>query len=170
MRQVLDTVWQRRGTSWLWDEEARNTVCEAGEVWSLRQFLQAAVPSAQGWPEDLPSNRGQTLVVAGLEGSLDLLAPDQSENWLGDTIKRAILSFQDEYAGEAALIFWLPQGQSRLRVQASTDAVNWLCEAPHRGQQLDFGRLLWGEANEYPQEILLREGATAAGLFHLRIT
>jgi hypothetical protein len=45
-----------------------------------------------------------------------------------------------------------------------------LCEAPHRGSQLDFGRLLWGEANEYPQEILLREGAKAAGLFHLRIT
>lgn len=110
------------------------------------------------------------LRLTGLEGSLDLLAPDQAEIWLGDTIKRAILSFQDEYAGEAALIFWLPQGQGRLRVQASTDAVNWLCEAPHRGQQLDFGRLLWGEANEYPQEILLREGAKAAGLFHLRIT
>jgi hypothetical protein len=51
------------------------------------------------------------LVVAGLEGSLDLLAPDQAEIWLGDTIKRAILSFQDAYGGEAALIFWLPQVQ-----------------------------------------------------------
>ncbi|WP_319749930.1 hypothetical protein [Pseudomonas aeruginosa] len=172
MRQVLDTVWQRRGTSWLWDEEARNQVCAAGEVWSLRQFLQAAQAPGQPshWPDDLPSNDGRTLVVAGLEGSLDLLAPDQGEIWLGDTIKRAILSFQDEYGGEAALIFWLPQGHSRLKVQTSTDAVSWLCEAPHRGGQLDFGRLLWGEANEYPQEILLREGAKAAGLFHLRIT
>ena len=166
MRQVLDTVWQRRGTSWLWDEDARNTVCTAGEVWSLRQFLQAA----GHWPDDLPSNNNQTLVVAGLDGSLDLLAPDQGEIWLGDTIKRAILSFQDAYAGEAALIFWLPKGDSRLRVQASTDAVSWLCEASHRGRQLDFGRLLWGEANEYPQEILLRECAKAAGLFYLRIT
>jgi len=170
MRQVLDTVWQRRGTSWLWDEEARNTVCAAGEVWSLRQFLQAAIPTGNGWPEDLPSNDNKTLVVAGLEGSLDLLAPEQAEIWLEDTIKRAILSFQDAYAGEAALIFWLPRGDSRLRVQASTDAVSWLCEAPHRGSKLDFGRLLWGEANEYPQEILLREGGKPVGLFHLRIT
>ena len=170
MRQILDTVWQRRGTSWLWDEEARNTVCTAGEVWSLRQFLQAAIPNGSSWPEDLPSNDNQTLVVAGLEGSLDLLALDQAEIWLGDTIKSAILSFQDAYAGEAALVFWLPQGNSRLKVQAATDAVSWLCEAPHRGQQLDLGRLIWGEANEYPQEILLREGAKAAGLFHLRIT
>jgi len=52
-------------------------------VWSLRQFLQAAAPNGNGQrngcPDDLPSNDNQTLVVAGLEGSLDLLAPDQGE-------------------------------------------------------------------------------------------
>ena len=166
MRQTVDTVWQRRGTSWLWDEEARNQVCVASEVWSLRQFLQA-----QGrWPDDLPSNDNQTLVVAGLDGCLDLLAPEQGEIWLGETIKSAILSFQDYYGGEAALIFWLPQGYSRLKQLVTNDAVLWLCEAPYRDNQIDFGRLLWGEANEYPQEILLREGAKVAGLFHLRIT
>jgi hypothetical protein len=170
MRQTLYTVWQRRGTSWLWDEEARNTVCDAGEVWSLRQFLQAAALKGNGWPEDLPSNNSQTLVVAGLEGSLDLLAPDQGEIWLADTIKHAILSFQDEWGSDGALIFWLPKGYNRLQINPATDAVSWLCEPPYRGSQLDFGRLLWGEANEYPQEILLREGAKAAGLFHLRIT
>lgn len=166
MRQVIDTVWQRRGTSWIWDEEARNQVCTASKVWSLRQLLRAV----GNWPDDLPSNDGQTLVVAGLEGSLDLLAPDDAEFWLGDAIKVAILSFQDEYAGEAALIFWLPLGQARLKVQAATDAVAWLCEAPHRGSRLEFGRILWGGANEYPQEILLSDGGKPAGLFHLRIT
>ena len=166
MRQTVDTVWQRRGTSWLWDEEARNQVCVASEVWSLRQFLQS-----QGrWPDDLPSNDNQTLVVAGLDGCLDLLAPEQGEIWLGETIKSAILSVQDYYGGEAALIFWLPQGHSRLKQLVTNDAVLWLCEAPYRENQIDFGRLLWGEANEYPQEILLREGAKVAGLFHLRIT
>ena len=166
MRQMHDTVWQRRGTSWIWDEEARNLVCSAAEVWSLRQFLQ----SVGSWPEDLPSNDTQTLVVAGLEGSLDLLAPDEAERWLGDVIKDAMLSFQSCYEGQAALIFWLPLGQGRLKVQTATDAVTWLCEAPHRGRQLDFGRILWGEANEYPQEIFPRVGGKPAGLFHLRIT
>lgn len=102
MRHLLDTVWQRRGTSWIWDEEARNQVCAASEVWSLRLLLRAV----GRWPEDLPSNEGRTLVVAGLEGCLDLLAPGDAETWLGDAIKAAILSFQDAYAGEAALIFW----------------------------------------------------------------
>lgn len=166
MRQVLDTVWQRRGTSWIWDAEARSRVCVASEVWSLRQFLLAV----GHWPEDLPSNNGATLVVAGLDGCLDLLAPPDAENWLGADVKDAILSFQDFYSGEASLIFWLPSGEGRIMVNSATDAVGWICAAPHSGQQLDFGRLLWGEAREYPQEILLRDGGRSAGLFHLRIT
>lgn len=101
MKQRLDTVWQRRGTSWVWDEEARNQVCVASEVWSLRQFLQ----TSGHWPDDLPSNGNNTLVVAGLEGGLDLLIPEDAETWLGDGVKDAILSFQSYYEGEAALIF-----------------------------------------------------------------
>jgi len=166
MRQLLDSVWQRRGTSWVWDEEARNQICTASEVWSLRQFLRAK----GNWPDILPSNGDQTLVVAGLDGSLDLLMPTDAEAWLGDVVKTAVLSFQDAYAGDAALVFWLPTGQSRIRVQAATDAVTWLCAPPHGQSQLDLGRILWGEANEYPQEILLRDGGKPAGLFHLRIT
>lgn len=166
MRTLLDTVWQRRGTSWIWDEEARNQVCLASEVWSLRQFLQAV----GHWPDDLPSNGNNTLVVAGLEGSLDLLTPDDAELWLGDAIKEAILSFQSYYEGEAALIFWLPSGQGRIKFHPATDAIEWRCAAPHGDSLLALGRILWGEANEYPQEIVLREGGKPAGLFHLRIT
>ncbi|WP_295391543.1 hypothetical protein [uncultured Thiodictyon sp.] len=166
MRYLIDTVWQRRGTSWIWDEEARNQVCAAREVWSLRQFLRAV----GHWPEDLPSNDNSTLVVAGLEGCLDLLTPEDAEAWLGDVIKDAILSFQSHYEGEVALIFWLPSGQGRIKVNPATEAVTWRCSAPHGQEALDFGRVLWGEALDYPQEVLLREGAKPVGLFHLRIT
>lgn len=166
MKQTHDTVWQRRGTSWVWDEEARNQVCEPSQVWSLRQFLQAV----GAWPEDLPSNGSNTLVVAGLEASLDLLTPEDAEAWLGDTIKDAVLSFQAYYEGEAALIFWLPAGQVRIKFHPATDSIEWRCAAPNMESLLAFGRILWGEANEYPQEILLHSGSKPAGLFHLRIT
>jgi hypothetical protein len=169
MRSLLDTVWQRRGASWLWDAEARNQICAASEIWSLRQFLRAS-KAPGNWPDDLPSNGGRTLVIAGLDGSLDLLTPTDAEAWLDDAIKPAILSFQDEYGGnDAALVFWLPGGQERLPINPVNDEVRWLCHTPH-GHQIDFGRILWGQANEYPQEILLREGGKPAGLFHLRIT
>ncbi len=166
MRQLLDTGWQRQGTSWIWDEEARNHVCTASEVYSLRQFLR----TSDNWPDDLPSNEGRTLVVAGLEAGLDLLTPQDGEAWLGSTIKGAILSFQSFYEGQAALVFWLPLGNARLSTNTATDAVTWSCEVPYRGTQLDFGRLLWGKPNGYPREILLKEGSKPAGLFHLRIT
>ena len=112
MRQLLDTVWQRRGTSWLWDEEARNQVCAASEVWSLRQFLLAK----GSWPNELSSNCGKTLVVAGLDGSLDLLTPEDAEVWLDGVIKPAILSFQDDWGSDGALVFWLPGGHARIRL------------------------------------------------------
>lgn len=63
----------------------------------------------------------------------------------------------------------LPGGHNRVKAHAATDEVGWLCHAPH-GHQIDLGRILWGQANEYPQEILLRDGGRPAGLFHLRIT
>ena len=166
MRKIVDSVWKRRGTSWIWDDEALSQVCVASEVWSLRQLLQ----SVGHWPEELPSNGSNTLVVAGLEGSLDVLKPHDAEAWLGDVIKEATLSFQSHYQGEAALIFWLPSGQGRIKVRSSTDAVGWRCAAPYSENLLDFGRILWGEAQEYPQEILLQKGGKPAGLFHLRIT
>lgn len=166
MKQLRDTVWQRRGTSWIWDAEALAQVCSASEVWSLRQFIQAI----GHWPEDLPSNNSNTLVVAGLDGCLDLLLPSDAETWLGAEMKDAILSFQEYYDGQAALMFWLPSGSGRISTNSATDAVSWRCAHPYAHENLDFGRVLWGEAREYPQEILLREGAKPAGLFHLRIT
>ena len=166
MKSLVDSVWQRRGTSWIWDAEALSQVGQASEVWSLRQFLRAAGQ----WPEDLPSNNGQTLIVAGLEGCLDLLQPEDAEQWLADSIKSAILSFQDFWGGDGSLVFWLPGASGRIIINPATDAVSWRCAAPYSEQLLDLGRILWGEARDYPKEILLREGAKAVGLYHARIT
>ncbi|MEY9722100.1 hypothetical protein ABIA22_004654 [Sinorhizobium fredii] len=166
MKQLLDSVWQRRGVSWIWDDEALSAVTRPSEVYSLRELLRAA----KDWPDELPSNGGNTVVVAGLDACLDLLTPADADGWLGDELKSTILSFQDEYSGEAALVFWLPAGQRRFHTEIATDAVRWRCSAPHTDQQIEFGRLLWGEAREYPQEIILSEGGKPVGLFHLRIT
>jgi hypothetical protein len=166
MKKMKDSVWQRRGISWIWDAEALRTIAKPNEVVSLREWLLMPVR----WAGTLPSNGGNTLVVAGLEGCLDLLAPGDAKAWLGHAVKKTILSFQDLYDSDAALAFWLPEGKRRLNIHSATDAVIWQCAAPHGGSKLDFGRVLWGEAREYPQELILRDGAQAAGLFHLRIT
>ena len=166
MDQMRDNVWQRRGVSWIWDEEALAVVAKAPEVSSIRELVRTST----AWPENLPSNDGYTLVVAGLDACLDLLSPSEAETWLERHLKPVILAFQDEYSSDGALIFWLPQGDRRLRTEVATDAVYWQCEAPHAGERIDFGRLLWGEAQQYPKEIVTKKRAAQIGLTHVRIT
>lgn len=166
MKQMRDTVWQRRGISWVWEPEALSAVSKPLEVVSLRQWLRMQ----RNWEDELPSSNGKAVVVAGLDGALDLLAPDDGEAWLGAQVKETILSFQDFYDSDAALIFWLPEGRRRLKVQTGNDVVLWQCAAPNASRKLEFGRILWGEAREYPQELMLSGAALPAGLFHLRIT
>ena len=166
MKQVHDSVWQRRGVSWIWDGDPFAMVARASEVYSMRELLLAT----RSWPDDLPSNGGDTLVVAGLDACLDLLSPTDADAWLGGDLKSAVLSFQDFYDGQASLVFWLPNGQRRIRIDLATDAVRWRCSAPFTNETIDFGRVLWGEAGEYPQEIIFARGGKSVGLFHLRIT
>lgn len=163
---MIDSVWQRHGISWLWDPEALKKVASAPEVVSLRQYMRMVGK----WPEELPSNKGTTLVVAGLDAAIDLQSPDEASEWLANEYKKAILSFQSYSEGETSLIFWMPDCAQRITINAASDAVLWTCGQHHHGQSIEFGRLLWGEAHEYPREILLREGASRSGLFHLRIT
>jgi len=168
MKELLDTVWQREGTSWVWDEQARNQICSASEIWSIRQFARSA-KTPGGWPKVLPSNNDRALVVAGLDGSLDLLEPDDAVAWLQEVFKPAVLSFQNAYDSNAALAFWLPTGRHRMLVQTISDTVCWLCRPPH-DRQIDFGRIMWGEANHYPQKILLCKGNKPAGLYYKRFS
>jgi hypothetical protein len=162
MKTLRDNVWQRCGISWIWDAQALSQVTKVDEVYSLRQFLQ----SVGRWSEDLPSNKGNTLVVAGLDACLDLLVPEEAEQWLESVIKPAILSFQYYYQGDGALVFWLPSCHGRIKANPASDVITWHCGHPHNQKTLDFGRILWGEASEYPQEIMLTDGTKSAGLFH----
>ena len=45
-----------------------------------------------------------------------------------------------------------------------------IAEADLPAAHVEFGRILWGEAREYPQEIVMADKGKSAGLFHLRIT
>lgn len=78
MNVLRDSVWQRCGISWIWDAQALSQVTKVDELCSLRQFLQ----SVGRWTDDLPSNKGNTLVVADLDACLDLLVPEEVEQWL----------------------------------------------------------------------------------------
>jgi hypothetical protein len=144
MQLLKDQSWTRRGFSLLWDGETLANLAAPSEVVSIRVFFEMA----RKWPEDLPSNKSSTLIVAGLEGCLDTLTPEDAETWLERDLKPAILSFQYEYQSEASLILWIPSGRDRINMNLPTECYSWRCAQPYRNQDLPIGRLLWGGAEK----------------------
>lgn len=173
MKLLKDGVWQRRGISLLWGPEALANVTAPNEVMSIRQFLAMV----GRWPEALPANGGKALVVAGLEGCLDLIDPSFAEEWLKSDLLPAMLAFQDEYSLEAALIFWLPTGKNRVKMNSASDAYSWICAAPHSSRRIEIGRILWAGAAADAARIIDEgagntdpDGPGWIGLHHPRIS
>jgi hypothetical protein len=173
MKILQDDVWKRRGISLLWGGDVFSAFARPQDVVSIRQFFALA----ERWPDDLPSNSGDTLVVAGLEGCVDCVEPTQAELWMENDLKPAILAFQAEYSLEAALVFWLPTGKNRVRMNRATEAYTWVCAAPHSNQHMDFGRILWAGAESDVGRIMDAgcnaadpDGAAWIGLHHPRLS
>lgn len=142
MKILQGDVWKRRGVSLLWDAETLSVLAQPWQVVSIRQFF-ALVGQ---WPDDLPCNSGNTLVVAGLEGCVDLMDPVEGETWMKSDLLPAVLAFQDEFSLEAALVFWLPTGKNRVKMNRATEAYSWVCSAPNSHQNLELGRIFWAGA------------------------
>ena len=162
------------GISLLWDAESLANLCTPQEVVSLRCFLRLY---SLGWPADqLPLvNDDKVLVVAGLEGAIDALAPEQASDWLEQIVYKAVVSYQGEVADggrEAALVFWITENR-RLTYQTSDDTYYWHCGTEYKGQQIPVSRCLFNGAQQDLQRIHVVDGKKTEhwiGLFHPRIS
>jgi hypothetical protein len=157
----------------LWSAEALFRFIRPQEAVSIRQFFALS----RAWPEDLPSCGGNTLVVAGLEGCVDTLVPADAESWLDQELRPRLLSFQDEYEGQAGLILWLPAGKQRIHMKPATEEYFWRCAPPFNDQNLAIGRILWAGAEADAGRILDgdeknqdSDGPAWIGLHHPRIS
>ena len=172
MNLQRDSVWKRRGCSLLWGSPALSTVAEPSDVVSLRAFFAMA----DVWPEALPSAGGDALVVAGVEGCLDVLTVDDAMAWLETDLKHTVLAFQDHYDGQAALILWLPTGRKRIDMATATEEYFWTT-ATGTERRLPIGRCLWAGAESDVARILVSDAAQPnpdgdawVGLYHPRIS
>ena len=157
MRSTTDTAWTRRGISMLWDGDAMGKISNPDAVLSMRQLFQMK----GSWPEDLPGFNGNSLVVAGLEGSLDALTPGDATLWLADSLRPIVLSFQSCYGLEAALVFWLPGGRTRIRMNPANETYSWICAGPYSSQTLDIGHVFWSGAADDVVRILNADASGA---------
>ena len=129
------------------------------------------------WPDDLPGADGNALVVAGLDGCLDALSEADAIGWLERDLKAAVLSFQEHYQGQAALILWLPSGRTRIGMDLADEEYFWRSSLGRDGQRLQLGRCLWGGAESDVERILAStekdpdfDGEAYVGLHHPRVS
>ena len=169
----LDDAWMRRGFTLLWGLKTLAHVVQPSQVVSVRQFFAMA----NAWPEELPASGGDALVVSGFEGCLDVLSDHEAEQWIENDLKEVILSFQDEYQGQAGLIFWLPSGRNRISMTGASEEYYWKHGASESGRGLHIGRLLWSGAENEVERLLDSEDSVAdydgkawVGLHHPRIS
>lgn len=171
VKSLANDNWQRRGVSLLWEGIALGSLIDLKEALSLRELFALAAD----WPETLPSAGGNAVVAVGLEAVLDCLSPQDAERWLSDRLHPLLAGFQSEYGSEAALIFWLPGGRSRLLAQAAEDRYLWRCSPGET--TLPLGRLLWSGAESEVRRILDPahanqdwDGPAWIGLHHPRVS
>ncbi len=172
VRVRFNQGWQRRGFSLLWDAETLAEVADPLEVVSIRQIFAMV----DNWPEVLPTAGGDTVVVAGVEGCLDVLNGTDAERWLLGDLSTAIMSFQAHYEGSAGLVFWMPSGRSRIFMRGASEEYHY----KHRGSaanSLHIGRLLWSGAENEIERIMNApevgsdyDGKHWAGLYHPRVS
>ena len=173
MKVHRDQTWTRRGLSLLWDPTALGTIADPNEVRSIRQLFALAC----AWPDELPSSNGNALIVAGLEGCLDSLSDEDAEVWLEHDLKRVVLSFQMEFEGTSALVFWLPSGRRRISMSPATEQYYWKGSTSGSTAGIPIGRSLWGGAESDVARILASDeeypdcdGDAFVGLYHPRIS
>jgi hypothetical protein len=164
--------WARRGFALLWDSSVLGQLCAPREVRSLRELFALV----DDWPDDLPAAEGNALIVAGLEGCLDVLGSDDAAQWLENDLREAVLSFQDFYEGQAALILWAPSGRNRISMKGASETYYW----KHRDAAPDglpIGRLLFSGAENEVERLLSSDDPNAdydgkhwVGLHHPRIS
>ncbi|MGE3456921.1 MAG: hypothetical protein AB7O24_17555 [Kofleriaceae bacterium] len=173
MRSERSQRWMRRGFSLLWEPRVLTEVIAPTAVVSIRDFFA----HRKAWPENLPGSGGDALVVAGLDGCLDSLTEQDAITWLETDLKSAVLSFQQHYEGQAALILWLASGRSRITMDLADEEYFWKIGAGRDTARLPLGRCLWGGAEADVARILVSDdkdpdvdGPAYVGLHHPRIS
>ncbi|EJV56406.1 MULTISPECIES: hypothetical protein [Bacillus cereus group] len=165
-------TWTRKGISLLWDPAEVGKVAELEDILSVRQYMNFYRTE---WPDELPSITGDAMIIAGLDSILEILAPDELVKWFETEFYPTLLSFQNMYEGQCALIFWLPQAQKRLELKAD-GIYYWNCGGQYQGVQIPLSSCLWNGAAidakliATSQKVHDIRDKSCIGLYHPRIS
>jgi hypothetical protein len=161
MEDMSSSSWQRRGSSIIFHKSMLGPLIVGGHLVSLREALSWL----NHWPAE-PPGRGATVLVGGLEACLEVLAPDEGEQFLRTRVKPLILEFQHHW-DQRGLVFGFGCSERRFRLDAQ-DQVNFSCS----GGVVRLSESLWnGAAKDELLRLVVNDPDTmrdVPGGFHVR--
>ncbi|HML53152.1 MAG TPA: hypothetical protein PKC79_03575 [Solidesulfovibrio magneticus] len=92
MESISNTVWQRKGSSVIFDQKSLGPFISEGAVISLRQALS--------WSTGLPAGPpvpGRTILISGLETVIETMEPQDAANFLTRRIRPLLILLQNRW-------------------------------------------------------------------------
>jgi hypothetical protein len=154
MDPISNSVWQRKGSCVIFDQESLGPFIAAGALVSLRTFL--------GWRSQLPAAPpvpGKTVMVSGLETVLETLTPDDADIFLAQRIRPIIIELQNRWT-DAGIVFGFTSHHKAFKETSLEEEVLFL-RRDQKTIRLTEG--LWDGSATINMKRLIREGAEPSG-------
>jgi hypothetical protein len=120
MESISATVWQRKGSSVVFDRQSLSPFIATGWVVSLRQAL--------GWRNNMPStppDAKRTILVSGLETMLEILPPQEAYDFLVRRVRPLLMELQNCWT-DCGVVFRFAAHPQAFKEQAMDEEVIYL--------------------------------------------
>lgn len=166
MDMISTNVWQRRGSSVVFDQKSLGPLIAAGALISLRQAL--------GWINSVPSAppvAGPTILISGLEAIIETMAPQNAEVFLSRRIRPLLIELQNRWT-ECGVVFGFSSHEKAFEETSLEEEV--LFRQRDR-KMVKLSESLWDGSASMNMKRIVREGdapgaETVIGYYVARIS
>lgn len=149
METISNTVWQRKGSSIVFDQKSLGPFIADGSVISLRQMLS--------WTKGLPVNPpvpGKTILVSGLETIVETLGSQEAEAFLSRRVRPLIIDLQNRW-NNCGMVFGFSAHRNAFKETSLEEEV--LFQRRDK-KQIRLSEGLWDGSAAINMKRIVREG------------
>lgn len=166
MDSISSSVWQRKGSCVIFDQESLGQFIAADALVSLRTFL-----SWKSQPPATPPISGRTILVSGLETVLETISPEEAEDFLVRHIRPIIIDLQNRW-NDTGIVFGFTSHPKAFK-ETSLEEEVLFNRRDQKAIRLTEG--LWDGSATINMKRLVKEGAdpssdTVIGYYVARIS
>lgn len=150
MDSISTTVWQRKGSSVVFDQHSLGEFIEGGAMVSLREVL--------GWINKFPSTppvSGKTILITGLDTVIETMPLNEAEEFLAKRIRPLLIELQSRWT-DCGVVFGFSSHEKSFEEVSLDEEVHF-----HRRdkQTVHLSESLWDGSATMNTKRIIREDA-----------